>query len=194
MQHPTPDDFVIATGETHSVKEWIELAFQCVGIENWEDYVDYDKSLTRPAEVDLLCGDALKSKQLLGFEPKVKFKDTGNYLLSGTLVLLALFLTAAQFKNDTNFRSAVKMSDIGKIKNSGLDWPQDVHRMNFVSKILRENGFEVEGLEVVRKSIEINPSNVESWKEISRFNSITSNEKRLAEENIKLLDPYGSKF
>ena len=64
--------------------------------------------------------------------------------------------------------------------------------MNFVSKILRENGFEVEGLEVVRKSLEINPSNVESWKEISRFNSITSNEKRLAEENIKLLDPYGS--
>jgi hypothetical protein len=127
-------------------------------------------------------------------QPKVKFKDTGNYLLSGTLVLLALFLTAAQFKNDTNFRSAVKMSDIGKIKNSGLDWPQDVHRMNFVSKILRENGFEVEGLDVVRKSIEINPSNVESWKEISRFNSITSNEKRLAEENIKLLDPYGSKF
>lgn len=127
-------------------------------------------------------------------QPKVKFKDKGNYLLSGTLVLLALFLTAAQFKNDTNFRSAVKISDIGKIKNSGLDWPQDVHRMNFVSKILRENGFEVEGLEVVRKSIEINPSNVESWKEISRFNSITSNEKRLAEENIKLLDPYGSKF
>jgi O-antigen ligase len=89
-------------------------------------------------------------------QPKVKFKDTGNYLLSGTLVLLALFLTAAQFKNDANFRSAVKVSDIGKIKNSGLDWPQDVHRMNFVSKILRENGFEVEGLEVVRKSIEIN--------------------------------------
>jgi len=75
MQHPTPDDFVIATGETHSVKEWVELAFQCVGIDNWEDYVDYDKSLTRPAEVDLLCGDALKSKQILGFEPKVKFKD-----------------------------------------------------------------------------------------------------------------------
>lgn len=140
----------------------------------------------------VLAGSIIGYK--LGDEPKVKFKDTGNYFLSGSLVLLALFLTVTQFRNDVNFRSAVKLSDIGKIKNSGLDWPQDVHRMNFVSKILRENGFEVEGLEVARKSIEINPSNVESWKEISRYNSITSNEKRLAEENIKLLDPYGSKF
>lgn len=75
MQHPEPDDFVIATGETHSVKEWVELAFKHVGIDNWEDYVDYDKSLTRPAEVDLLLGNATKSKDVLGFEPKVKFKE-----------------------------------------------------------------------------------------------------------------------
>ncbi len=73
MQHEIPDDFVIATGETHSVKEWVEEAFKVVGIDNWEDYVDYDKSLTRPAEVDLLIGDATKSKEILGFEPKVKF-------------------------------------------------------------------------------------------------------------------------
>jgi GDPmannose 4,6-dehydratase len=75
MQHPTPEDFVIATGETHSVKEWVELSFAHVGISNWEDYVDFDKSLTRPAEVDLLCGDATKSKEILGYEPKTKFKD-----------------------------------------------------------------------------------------------------------------------
>ena len=91
MQHPTPDDFVIATGETHSVKEWIELAFQCVGIENWEDYVDYDKSLTRPAEVDLLCGDALKSKQLLGFEPKVKFKELVKIMMDAEMKKLSNF-------------------------------------------------------------------------------------------------------
>jgi len=75
MQHTTPDDFVIATGETHSVKEWVELAFSYVGIKNWEDYVEFDKSLTRPAEVDLLMGDASKSKKILGYEPKTKFKD-----------------------------------------------------------------------------------------------------------------------
>ena len=127
-------------------------------------------------------------------QPQVKLKDTGNYFLSGSLILLALFLTGAQFKNDTNFRSAVEKSDIDRIKQSTLNWPQDTYRMNFASKILRENGFEIEGLEVVKKSIEINPSNVESWKELSRFNSITSNEKRLAEKNIKLLDPFRSKL
>jgi GDPmannose 4,6-dehydratase len=75
MQHPVPDDFVIATGETHSIRELVEEAFRCVGIEDWENYVDYDQSLTRPAEVDLLIGDATKSKEVLGFTPQVKFKD-----------------------------------------------------------------------------------------------------------------------
>jgi len=75
MQHPTPDDFIIATGETHSVREFVELAFKFAGISNWEDYVDYDKSLTRPAEVDMLIGDISKSNALLGFTPKVKFHD-----------------------------------------------------------------------------------------------------------------------
>jgi GDPmannose 4,6-dehydratase len=75
MQHDTPEDFVIATGETHSVKEFVQLAFHYAGIENWEDYCEYDQSLTRPAEVDLLIGDSKKSKDVLGFEAKVKFRD-----------------------------------------------------------------------------------------------------------------------
>ena len=75
MQHHEPDDFVIATGETHSVKEFVELAFHYAGIDNWEDYVEYDKALARPAEVDLLIGDASKSMRVLGFTPKVKFKE-----------------------------------------------------------------------------------------------------------------------
>lgn len=75
VQHEIPDDFVIATGETHSVKEFVELAFKHVGIDNWEEFVDYDKSLTRPAEVDLLIGDATKSAKILGFEPTVKFNQ-----------------------------------------------------------------------------------------------------------------------
>ena len=75
IMQSVPDDYVISTGETHSIKEFVELAFSHVGISNWEDYVEYDKSLTRPAEVDLLIGDSTKSKNLLGFEPKVKFKE-----------------------------------------------------------------------------------------------------------------------
>lgn len=75
MQHPVPDDFVIATGETHSVQEFVELAFAHVGIENWRDHVEFDPKLMRPAEVDLLLGDATKSKEVLGFEAKVKFKE-----------------------------------------------------------------------------------------------------------------------
>jgi len=85
MQHPNPDDFVIATGETHSVKEFVKLAFKYAGIDNWEDYVDYDKSLTRPAEVDLLIGDASKSKHILGFEPKVKFKELVKIMMNHEL-------------------------------------------------------------------------------------------------------------
>lgn len=85
MQYETPDDFVIATGETHSVKEFVQLAFHYAGIEDWEDYVEYDKSLTRPAEVDLLLGDATKSKEVLGFEPKVKFKELVKIMINAEL-------------------------------------------------------------------------------------------------------------
>lgn len=85
VQHHTPDDFVIATGETHSVKEFVELAFKYAGIEDWESHVDYDKSLTRPAEVDLLIGDASKSKRILGFEPRVKFEELVKIMVEAEL-------------------------------------------------------------------------------------------------------------
>ena len=75
MQFNQPTDFVIATGETHSVREFVELAFHYAGIDNWENYVEYDKELARPSEVDILIGDAAKSKELLGFEPKIKFNE-----------------------------------------------------------------------------------------------------------------------
>ena len=85
MQHDTPDDFVIATGETHSAKEFVELAFKHVGIDNWEDYVEYDPKLLRPAEVDLLIGDATKSKNILKFEAKVKFADLVKIMVDAEL-------------------------------------------------------------------------------------------------------------
>lgn len=81
MQHEEPDDFVIATGETHSVREFVAAAFARAGIADWERYVDYDRGLTRPAEVDTLLGDASKSRRVLGFEPKVKFAELVNIMV-----------------------------------------------------------------------------------------------------------------
>lgn len=69
-----PDDFVICTGETHSMEEFVQETFGYLGL-SWKDFVKFDQKLTRPAEVDYLCGDYSKSKAKLGFEPKVKFKE-----------------------------------------------------------------------------------------------------------------------
>lgn len=85
MQHPTPEDFVIGTGETHSVKEFAQEAFAVAGITDWERYVDYDKDLTRPAEVDLLLADPTKSREVLGFSPRVKFKELVNIMVMAEL-------------------------------------------------------------------------------------------------------------
>ena len=70
-----PQDFVIATGETHSVEEFVKETFKYLGLGDWEQYVEFDNNLKRPAEVDLLLGDASKVKSLTGWEPKVKFLD-----------------------------------------------------------------------------------------------------------------------
>ena len=72
LQHERPDEFVLATGEMHSVKEFLEMAFARVGLE-WEKYVECDKRYLRPTEVDQLLGDAAKARRELGWEPKVKF-------------------------------------------------------------------------------------------------------------------------
>jgi len=72
LQQSAPDDYVVATGETHSVKELVEVAFGCVGLD-WEQYVKIDPAFLRPAEVDLLVGDASKAKKVLGWTPRVTF-------------------------------------------------------------------------------------------------------------------------
>ena len=73
LQHDSPEDFVIATGETHSIREFLDLAFSEVGIDDWTPYVRQDPKFLRPAEVDLLIGDASKAKEKLGWEPEVSF-------------------------------------------------------------------------------------------------------------------------
>lgn len=74
LQQPEPDDYVIATGETHSVREFCEVAFSEVGLD-YRDYVAVDQNFYRPAEVDLLIGDASKANTVLGWEPKVSFRE-----------------------------------------------------------------------------------------------------------------------
>jgi GDPmannose 4,6-dehydratase len=84
LQQDSPDDFVIATGETHSIKEFLEIAFNYVGL-NWKDYVKQDEQYMRPAEVDLLLGDASKAKRILGWEPKVKFEELVQIMVKNDL-------------------------------------------------------------------------------------------------------------
>ena len=75
LQQDEPDDFVVATGETHAVSEFVQLAFEAAGLDDWERYVKIDPRFFRPAEVDLLVGDASKAKEQLGWEPEVSFRD-----------------------------------------------------------------------------------------------------------------------
>jgi GDPmannose 4,6-dehydratase len=71
LQHEKPDDFVIGTGQTHSIKDFLQKAFQVVGINDWQQYVEIDPRYFRPAEVENLIADASKAKNILGWEPKV---------------------------------------------------------------------------------------------------------------------------
>jgi len=73
LQQDQPDDYVLATGETHSIEDLVQRAFAEVGIDNWADYVRQDPKFLRPAEVDLLIGDATKARTKLGWEPEVDF-------------------------------------------------------------------------------------------------------------------------
>jgi len=84
LQHHTPDDYVIATGETHSVREFLEVAFKHVGL-CWQVYVETDPRLFRPTEVDLLIGDASKARRQLGWEPKIKFVDLVHMMVDADL-------------------------------------------------------------------------------------------------------------
>lgn len=88
LQRDAPADYVIATGETHSVRELVELAFNCVGL-NWRDYVVFDEKLLRPAEVNALVGSAAKAKRELGWTPEVSFRRLIEMMVEHDLQLLS---------------------------------------------------------------------------------------------------------
>ena len=87
LQHDEPGDFVIATGESHTVREFAELAFAHVGLD-WQEYVEVDPGYYRPAEVDHLLGDPSRAKKVLGWEPKTSFEDLGRLMVDADVQLL----------------------------------------------------------------------------------------------------------
>jgi len=97
LQQREPEDFVLATGKTHSVRELLEVAFGAVGLD-WQKHVEIDPKLIRPAEVDVLCGDATKAREKLGWEPEVGFEELIKMMVEADL-------DAVQ-KGEHNFASA----------------------------------------------------------------------------------------
>lgn len=90
LQQEKPDDYVIASGETHSVKEFLEEAFKYVGLGDWRKYIEIDSRYLRPAEVEVLIGDASKAKEKLGWQPKIRFKELIKIMIDADLRKLNL--------------------------------------------------------------------------------------------------------
>ncbi|HUG91019.1 MAG TPA: GDP-mannose 4,6-dehydratase [Planctomycetaceae bacterium] len=86
LEHDEPDDFVVATGQTHSVREFLDEVFAALDLD-WHDYVETDEKLFRPSEVDVLCGDASKARRVLGWEPKVSFRELARMMTEHDLEL-----------------------------------------------------------------------------------------------------------
>ena len=85
LQQDKPDDYVIATGETHSIRDFLDAAFQHIGITNWEKYVGQDPRFMRPAEVDVLRGDSTKAQTELGWKPKTSFYELVSKMVSNDI-------------------------------------------------------------------------------------------------------------
>ena len=88
LQQDTPDDYVVATGETHRIQEFVELAFAHAGL-NWEDHVRISAEFFRPAEVDLLIGDPSKAREKLGWTPQVGFEELVAMMVDSDLERVA---------------------------------------------------------------------------------------------------------
>lgn len=95
LQQDQPDDYVVGTGKTHSIRELCSVAFSHLGL-NWEDYVVVDPALIRPAEVDLLIADPSKARQMLGWQPSVSFEELVHMIVQADLALLRKDPTASR--------------------------------------------------------------------------------------------------
>ncbi|MDB9508812.1 GDP-mannose 4,6-dehydratase [Microcystis aeruginosa CS-338/01] len=91
LQQQEPDDYVVATNETYSIREFLDISFQYVNL-NWQDYVEFDQRYLRPAEVDLLIGDSTKAKEKLGWQPSVTFEGLVKLMVDADLAALGINL------------------------------------------------------------------------------------------------------
>ena len=89
LQQDKPDDYVIATGEEHTIREFLEIAFKCINIDDWEKYVLQDERYMRPAEVAVLCGDSSKAREVLGWEPETSFEQMIINMITNDIELLS---------------------------------------------------------------------------------------------------------
>lgn len=110
LQQSEPDDYVIATGETHSVSEFLETAFGYVNL-NWQDYVEIDPRYFRPAEVDLLLGDPSKARQKLGWKPSVTFKELVQLMVDADLAALGVATPNGQPAQDQSLTKQASTND-----------------------------------------------------------------------------------
>ena len=110
LQQDEPDDYVIATGQTHSIREFLTIAFEHVNL-NWQDYVVFDERYLRPVEVDLLIGDPTKAKTKLGWEPSISFEELVHLMVEKDLESLGI--TFASNHNNTNKEIAFTRNNIG---------------------------------------------------------------------------------
>jgi len=118
LQQDKPDDYVVATGETHSVEEFLQLAFSYVDL-NWQNYVEFDQRYLRPTEVDLLIGDASKTRQLLNWQPSVSFDQLVHLMV------------------DADLRALGQASPNGKLTESHQDNGLESHQDNaFIRQVL----------------------------------------------------------
>jgi GDPmannose 4,6-dehydratase len=85
LQQDEPDDYVVATGETHTGQEFLERAFAHAGIDDLDRYVEQDPRMLRPSEVDHLIGDATKAREVLGWEPRVRFAELVRIMVDADL-------------------------------------------------------------------------------------------------------------
>jgi GDPmannose 4,6-dehydratase len=113
LQQPEAEDYVIATGETHSVREFLELAFGYVNL-NWQDYVEFDERYLRPSEVDLLIGDSTKARQKLGWQPSVTFPELVALMVEADLQALG-YVSAHTEKSQLPADMATVRHELGEI-------------------------------------------------------------------------------
>ena len=119
LQQGTADDFVFATNETHTVREFCEAAFEHVDLD-WKEFVKHDPRYERPAEVDLLIGNAAKAKKILGWEPKVRFHELVRIMFQALFFLR--FPTHLRVASQQRFSVLAEVMKINRIKNDPALW------------------------------------------------------------------------